>query len=209
LKFNAYAAYEAGIKLAEHFTNDEFLKNLWMEKAETLKKKFQKSFWFDEESYYYLALDKNKSPRRSVSSNPGHLLFSGIVSQENRHKLIERLFKDDLFTPFGIRTVSENDPDFDYLSYHLGSIWPHDNWVIYYGLKQSGFLNEAEKIKQSLILTYQKLGGIPELFAVKNNEIISLSEGVQQHEKRQNKIIKANFIQAWSSCGLLNMIWED
>ena len=205
----AYAAYRAGIKLAGYFTKGDFSKDLWMEKANTLKEKFQKSFWYEEESYYYLALDKNKSPRKSVSSNPGHLLFTSIISQEAQQKLVNRLFKDDIFTPFGIRTVSKNDPDFDYSSYHLGSIWPHDNWVIYYGLKQSGFLDEAEQIKQCLLSTYQKLGYIPELFAVKNNKIDSLSKGARQHEKRQNKFIVPNHLQAWAACGLLNMIWED
>lgn len=205
----AYAAYRAGIKLASYFAKDDFLKNLWTEKADALKKVFHKNFWWEEEQYYYLALNDSKSPRKSVSSNPGHLLFSGIVSEQARQKLVERLFKNDIFTPFGIRTVSENDPDFDYSSYHLGSVWPHDNWLIYYGLKQSGFLNEAEQIKQALLSVYQYLGYIPELFAVKNNKIISLSKGARHYEKRTKNVIKANSLQSWAACGLLNMIWED
>ena len=205
----AYAAYKAGIKLAGYFTNDDFLKELWTEKANALKEKFHKSFWWEEESYYYLALDKNKNPRKSVSSNPGRLLFSGIVPKGAMQKLVKRLFKDDIFTPYGIRTLSENDPDFDYLSYHLGSIWPHDNWVIYYSLKQSGFLNEAEQVKQGLLSAYKKLGYIPELFAVKNNKIIPLSKGARQYERKTKNVIKPNSLQAWSACGLLNMIWED
>ena len=205
----AYAAYKAGIKLAEHFTKDVFLARLWREKADMLKEEFQKDFWFEEESYYYLALDKNKSPRKTVSSNPGHLLFSGIVQQEARQKLVERLFKDDIFTPFGIRTLSENDPDFDHLGYHLGSVWPHDNWIIYYGLKQSGFLDEAEQIKKALLSAYKELGHIPELFAVKNNKIIPLFREAKRYEKKLSKVIKVNSIQAWAVCGLLNMVWED
>lgn len=205
----AYAAYKAGIKLAEYFSKDDSLKNLWTDKADALENAFQKAFWWEKEQYYYLALDKNKNPKKSVSSNPGHLLFSGIVPEEAMQKLVKRLFKKDIFTSFGIRTVSENDPDFNYLSYHLGSIWPHDNWVIYYGLKQSGFLNEAEQIKQALLSAYQELGYIPELFGVKNNEIISLSKGARQYAKRLKNTIKANSLQAWAACGLLNMIWED
>lgn len=205
----AYAAYIAGAKLAEHFTEDNSLKDLWLKKAKTLKEKFQKDFWWEEESCYYLALDKNKNPKKTVSSNPGHLLFTGILSQEYHQKLVKRIFKDDMFTPYGIRTVSQNDPDFNYSSYHLGSIWPHDNWVIYEGLKQSGFLDEAEKIKQGLILAHQELGCIPELFAVKNNKIISLAKGAKQYEKKTENVIKSNCLQAWATCGLLNMIWED
>ena len=205
----AYAAYRAGIKLAGHFSENGSLKDLWIGKANALKEKFHKAFWWEEEQYYYLALDKNKNPRKSVSSNPGHLLFSGIVPEKAMQKLVHRLFKDDISTPFGIRTLSENDPDFDYLSYHLGSIWPHDNWVIYYGLKQSGFLDEAEQVKQGLLSAHKKLGCIPELFAVKNNKIISFSKGARQYEKKTKNVIKSNSLQAWSVCGLLNMIWED
>ncbi len=205
----AYAAYKAGIKLAEYFSKDDSLKDLWIKKADALENAFQKYFWWEKEQYYYLALDRNKNPRKSVSSNPGHLLFSGIIPQEARQKLVNRLFKDDLFTPFGIRTVSKNDSNFDYSSYHLGSIWPHDNWIIYYGLKQSGFLNEAEQIKLGLVSAYHKLGHMHELFAVKNDEIISLSSDARQHKKRLKNTIKANSLQAWAVCGLLNMIWDD
>ncbi|HDH31230.1 MAG TPA: hypothetical protein ENH26_00445 [Candidatus Wolfebacteria bacterium] len=205
----AYAAYNTGIELSEHFSKDSSLKNLWTEKAETLQKAFQKAFWWEEESYYYLALDGSKNPRKSVSSNSGHLLLSDIISEEFKEKLVKRLFMDDLFTPYGIRTVSEKDPDFDYSSYHLGSVWPHDNWLIYYGLRKSGFLKEAKQIKQALLSAYQELNYIPELFAVKDDKIIFLSEGVRHPRKRPVNIIKPNKLQAWSVCGLLNMIWED
>jgi len=205
----AYAAYTAGIKLAEYFTNNNTLKDLWIKKANALKEQFQKTFWWEEESCYYLALDKNKSAKKSVSSNQGHLLFTGIISQENQQKIVKRLFKSDIFTPYGIRTVSENDLGFDYSSYHLGSIWPHDNWVIYYGLKQSGFSDEAEQIKQGLLLAYKKLGHIPELYAVKNNKIISLSKSTRQHERKIKNVTRANTLQTWAVCGLLNMLWED
>jgi len=205
----AYAAYMAGVKLAENFGRGDFLKNLWAEKAAALAAAFQKRFWWEEERYYYLALDKNKEPKRSVSSNPGHLLFSGIVPERAARKTVKRLFQKDMFTPFGIRTVSENDPDFDCSSYHLGSVWPHDNWMIYYGLKRSGFSKEAELIKRSMLAAYNELRSAPELFGVKDGKIFSLAGGAKQYEKRPRKTIKANPLQAWAACGLLNMIWED
>ena len=63
-----------------------------------LKEEFQKDFWFEEESYYYLALDKNKNPRKTVSSNPGHLFFTGILSAQVLPRIVKRLFQSDLFT---------------------------------------------------------------------------------------------------------------
>ncbi len=205
----AYAAYMAGVKLAKHFSRDGSLQKIWKKKADALAAEFQKKFWWEGEQYYYLALDKNKKPKNSVSSNPGHLLFSGIVSKKATRKIVKRLFQKDMFTRFGIRTISENEPDFNYSSYHLGSVWPHDNWIIYYGLKRLGFSKEAEQIKQSVLSAYRELRCIPELFGVKNGEIFSLAKGAKQYEKRFHKNIKANSLQAWAVCGLLNMIWED
>ncbi len=199
----AYAAYNAGIKLAECLGKDTSLKNVWKEKAEALKDAFQEAFVWPEENYYYIALDKDKNPIKNVTSNSGHLLFTGIISEEIAKKLVQRLFKEDMFTPFGIRTVSKDDSDFDSSSYHFGSIWPHDNWIIYYGLKQMGFLSEAEQIKKALISAYQTLGYIPELFEVKDNKIVPFFSDTKTNATN------ANHLQAWAVCGLLNMIEED
>ncbi len=205
----AYAAYRAGAKMAERLGRDNSLKNLWEEKAAALAAAFPKAFWDQEEQYCYLALDKNKKPKKSVSSNPGHLLFTGIITKERARKIVKRLFEKDMLTPFGIRTISEKEPDFNHLSYHLGSVWPHDNWIIYYGLKQTGFSKEAERIKQSMLSAYRELGRVPELFGVKNGEIFSLAAGAEQYKEKANNNIKANPLQAWAVCGLLNMIWND
>jgi len=205
----AYAAYMAGVELAKRFGTDDTLRNSWKDRADALKNAFQKAFWWEEKQFYYLALDNNKSPKRSLSSNVGHLLFTGLVSDDAKHKLVKRLFQPDMITPFGIRTVSTTNPRFNPLSYHFGSIWPHDNWIIYYGLKLSRFSNEAEQIKQGMLSAYYKLGYIPELFGVKDGEVLSLSGGAKQYETGQEPNIKANSLQAWAVCGLLNMIWKD
>ena len=201
-----YAAYLAAARMAkvlEQEVNPE-----WQERARELKERFHQSFWWEEEQYYALALDGDKKQRKSVSSNPGHLFFTGILPAKILPQIVKRLFQPDLFTPYGIRTLSEHDPDFDPKSYHLGSVWPHDNWIIYYGLKQLGFLEEANKIKQALLAVHQELGRIPELFGVKDNRIIRLSIGAWQHGVSGN-VIHANPIQAWAICGLLQMIRED
>ncbi len=195
----SFAAYQAAADLAQKLEKDFSLSDLWLNKAEELQHSFQKYFWWPEESYYYLALDANKKPRKSVCSNSGHLLFTGIIDETLLPKIISRLFSSDLWTPWGIRTLSITDPDFNPQSYHLGSIWPHDNWMIYYGLKALGFLEKAQMIKQSLLLVYQELGFIPELFKVGESKIVLSTKGK----------IPANPLQAWASSGLLNMIWED
>ena len=201
-----YAAYLAAARMAKVLGQE--VNPEWQERATELKERFHQSFWWEEEQYYALALDGNKKQRRSVSSNPGHLLFTGILPAQILPQIVKRLFQPDLFTPYGIQTVSKHDPDFDSKSYHLGSVWPHDNWIIYYGLKQLGFLREADQIKQALLLVHQELGRIPELFGVENDQIIPLSIGARQHGVAGN-VIHANSIQAWAICGLLEMIWED
>jgi glycogen debranching enzyme len=82
----------------------------------------------------------------------------------------------------------------------MGSVWPHDNWVIYMGLRELGFNSYAERIKEALLRAFRELGKIPELYAVVDSKIVDLAgiEGVW-----------ANPIQAWSSAGLLEMIWKD
>lgn len=205
----AYMAYHAASNLAVEL-GASYLANRWLEKAEELRAAFHKAFWWEEESYYYLALDGSKNPKRSVSSNPGHLLFTGIVPDDVLERFVKRLFEPDLFTPYGIRTVSENDPDFDALSYHLGSIWPHDNWMIYYGLKQLGFAKEANRIKRGLVAAYGKLGHMPELYGVKDGKIVSLSGPIGANRSpNTDEIVYVNRLQAWASCGLLSMIYED
>lgn len=201
-----YLAYQSAIALAETLGEKEFIPG-WQQKAEKLHKRFHEAFWWKEEEYYVLALNGDKTQRKSVSSNPGHLLFCGITSKEATEKVVHRLFQPDMLTPFGIRTMSEKDPDFDASSYHLGSVWPHDNWIIYEGLKKQGFEKEAETIKQSLLKVYEVFNCIPELFEVRNKKIISLSKGaLQQQGTLEENIIQANNLQAWSTCGLLNMI---
>ena len=207
----AYAAYRAAANLASQLGKDSSLSNSWLGESKELREAFHKSFWQEEKCYYHLALDGNKAPKKSVSSNPGHLLFTGIIQEEILPRVVDRLFQPDLHTLYGIRTTSEKDSDFDALSYHLGSIWPHDNWVIYYGLKQLGFIDEANRIKEGLVSAYKELGHIPELFAVVDGGIVSLS-GPTIGAKRSpytNQIVYANNTQAWASCGLLNMLWDD
>jgi glycogen debranching enzyme len=194
-----YAAYQNLIFLDTELGKNDVSKEA-STRSEILKKRFNEDFWMKKKNYFALALDGEKRQRDVATSNPGHLLFTGIVAQEKVKSLVSRLFQPDLWTPYGIRNHSARDSDFDPYSYHRGSVWPHDNWIIYIGLHRLGFGLHAERIKMALLRAFGELGKIPELYGVVNDKIIDLSrmEGVS-----------VNPLQAWSSAGLLEMIWED
>jgi glycogen debranching enzyme len=196
-----YAAYISLVSMARKLGKNDIVKQA-STRSRVLKKRFNTDFWMQEENYFALALDGKKRQRKAVTSNPGHLLFTGLVSSSKIRLLISRLFKPDLWTHYGIRTHSAEEPDFDPYSYHLGSVWPHDNWIIYTGLRQLGFSREATRVKKSLLDAYGELGKIPELYAVVDDRIADLSTS-------ECAEASANPLQAWASAGLLEMIWND
>lgn len=159
-----------------------------------LKKEFNKKFWMEEEKYFCLALDGQKKQKKKITSNPGHLLFTGILEDEKINFVVKRLFQKDLFTPYGIRTHSELEEDFDPRSYHLGSVWPHDNWIIAEGLRRLGFKREYEKIKKAIWKAYKTLGMLPEYYGVIDGKVtLQLSK-------------KPCELQAWSLGALFNFL---
>jgi len=194
-----YEAYKSYIFLAENIGKSKNSKEILV-KAKNLKRKFNDDYWMEKEKYFALALDGEKKPRRAMSSNPGHLLFTGIVNQNKIDALLSRFFQPDLWTPYGIRTLSTEDPNFNPYSYHMVSVWPHDNWIIYKGIENLGFNHHSNQIKKALLKAYRELGRIPELYTVIKDRVIDLS----QTDDRL-----ANPIQAWSSAGLLNIIWKN
>lgn len=165
-------------------------------RAEKLKENCIKKFWLLNKNFFASALSESKFRDMRIMSNPGHLLFTGILDgHEDKIKAtVERLFQNDMWTPFGIRTHAESNPDFNPYSYHLGSVWPHDNWIIAQGLKKYGYQKEYQKIKQALLKAYMEFNEIPELYAVVDGKI--------------NKISVACSPQAWASGALLNFLLE-
>lgn len=168
--------------------NSELIKNL--------EENFLNMFFWREERFFYLAIDGERTQYSSVASNPGHLLFTDLISQEYKQMIASRLFQGDMWTPYGIRTHSMRNKDFDPFSYQLGSVWPFDNWVIAEGLRISGFEKEYALLKEALLRAFRELGRIPELYAVDENEEIK-------------EIPQANPLQAWSSGALLNLLIRD
>jgi glycogen debranching enzyme len=134
--------------------------------AEQLYQRFNEQFWMADEGFYCLGLDHNKQQIRSVTSNPGHLLWTGIVPPERAEQLVKRLFQTDLWCGWGIRTLSCDNPAYNPISYQCGSVWPHDNSIVAFGLKQSGYHSEANRIAEGIFAAanYFEVGRMPELF---------------------------------------------
>lgn len=136
------------------------------EKAKRLKEKFIKEFWSEEKSHFYLALDANKIPCDILSSNAGHCLYSGIATEEQAMRVAINLFSSKMFTGWGIRTLASGELRFNPMSYHNGSIWPHDNALIAEGLAKYGLKSEVEKITKALFDASLFIEGqrLPELY---------------------------------------------
>jgi glycogen debranching enzyme len=119
-------------------------------KAAKLFKQFNEAFWDDELGFYALALDGNKKKVLTVASNAGHCLWSGIVPPERAVKVVERLMAPDMWSGWGIRTLSTENPAFNPYNYQTGSVWPHDNAIIALGFKRYGFGVEVARIARDI-----------------------------------------------------------
>lgn len=116
------------------------------QEAESLRTRIDQAFWMADKHYYAMALDKDKRQLQVIASNPGHLLFTGAVSQERAEDIAQCCLRDGLNSGWGIRTLSQKERTFNPLSYHRGSVWPHDNSIIVHGMAQRGFRKRAGQI---------------------------------------------------------------
>jgi glycogen debranching enzyme len=163
----AYAARVEGAALArlagKHNYAEKLLKDAYM-----LKKKFDRAFWDEEMGTYILALDGGKSPCRVTASNAGHTLFTGIAFPQRAARVAEKLLSDAVFSGWGVRTLSAKEILYNPISYHNGSVWPHDNALIAYGLALYGRKKEFLKIFSALfdaaLSLFLENNRLPELF---------------------------------------------
>jgi glycogen debranching enzyme len=134
--------------------------------ANVLKTTFNDAFWSDEEGTFALALDARKRQVLSVTSNPGHCLYCDIVDPAKADALAQRLLADDMFCGWGIRTLSSESPAFNPMSYHNGSVWPHDNAIAAAGLKRYGFHRGMMRIADALfdVASTSRDARLPELY---------------------------------------------
>ncbi len=119
--------------------------------ATNLRRRFNRDFWLPHQGFYALALDGAKRPCASISSGPGHALWSGIIARERAAAVAERLLSNDLFSGWGIRTLSAASPRFNPIGYHLGTVWPHDNAIATMGLKKYGLEEELNEVATALL----------------------------------------------------------
>ena len=160
-----YDAKVQASKLAEALGYSDRASQL-RRQARSLKERFEEAFWCEESATYALALAGQKRPCEVKTSNAGHCLYTGIASEEHARQVAETLMSDELFSGWGVRTLADSERRYNPMSYHNGSIWPHDNAMIAVGLARYGFKSGVEKImtgmfEVSLVLDFHRL---PELF---------------------------------------------
>lgn len=185
-----YDAWKRAATLYEQLGDSDRAKQLH-NKAQDLYQRFNDRFWIESEGFYGLGLDDKKQLIQSITSNPGHLLWSGIVPSDRAKRMIDRLFQDDLWCGWGIRTLSAKNPAYNPISYQLGSVWPHDNSFIAAGLKRYGYDDAVNRVAEGIFAaaSYFEAGRMPELFA-----------GIErQAESFPVPYPDANIPQAWAA----------
>ncbi|HZA60633.1 MAG TPA: amylo-alpha-1,6-glucosidase [Actinomycetota bacterium] len=160
-----YQAKRRLVRVAEDLGEDDLARQLEKE-AEELRTRFNRDFWMEKEGFYALALDGSKQPVRTITSNPGHCLWSQVVDPANAPKVVRRLLSPGLLSGWGIRTLARKQAAFDPIGYHTGSVWPHDNALIAHGLKRYGFDREAVSVLDQLASAgaYFPYARFPEVF---------------------------------------------
>ncbi len=160
-----YAAKRAAAACAAALGLGERRERLLGEAAR-LKERFDAAFWSEELSNYALALDGTKRPCLVQASNAGHCLFSGIATAERAHRVAKTLLGSDMFSGWGVRTVGEREARYSPMSYHDGSVWPHDNAIIAMGFARYGMAEQARTVMQALFEASSHMGifRLPELF---------------------------------------------
>lgn len=160
----AYAAWIGAARLAAT-RGDQSASERWGARAAALRDRFEEAFWCDELGTYALALDAGKRPCCVRTSNPGHCLFSGIVSPRRAHVLADTLMSEGSFAGWGVRTVAAGAARYNPMSYHNGSIWPHDTAIVAAGLARYGFTAEATRLMEAVFDLSQNvdLHRLPEL----------------------------------------------
>jgi glycogen debranching enzyme len=167
--------------------------------AEKLKSRFNAAFWVPEEEYFALALDPKKKPVRTVAPDAAQCLAYGIVADEFSRPLAKRLMMPDLFTGWGLRSLSCRHPAFNPFSYHLGSVWPVSNAMIALGLKRYGFNAELHRLAKALFETTEifELNRLPEVFG----------GHARDHTHRHPGIYpEANAPQSWSASAVISLV---
>ena len=167
-------------------------------KAAALFKRFNAAFWDEETGFYAFALDGEKKKVLSVASNPGQCLWSGIVPPERAGRVVARLMQPDMWSGWGIRTLSSEHPSYNPYSYQNGAVWPHDNGLIAQGFKRYGYAVEAGRVAHDVCQAggFFMLNQLPELYAGLHREAASFPV----------QYLGANVPQAWAAGSVFSML---
>jgi glycogen debranching enzyme len=166
--------------------------------ADRLAAQIEERFWWEEEGTYYLGLDGDKRPIDSVSSNPGHLLWQRVIDPERAARVVARLMAEDMWSGWGIRTLSAEHVAYDPLSYQRGSVWPHDNAIAAAGFRAYGFDDEAFTVAEGIFDATSRFASqrLPELFAGLTRDAGAFPV----------QYLGANVPQAWSSGAIVQLV---
>lgn len=162
----AFAAFRAGAAFADEL-GDAAGAAAFTERAARLQRSFHDRFWLDDLGTYAMALDADGAPLAVLSSDPGHLLWCGIVPEAIAPRLVATMLGSALWSGWGVRTLGATERRFNAVSYHNGSVWPHDTALLAWGLQRYGFAAEARQVAVALFdcAAEQPWSRLPELFA--------------------------------------------
>ena len=134
--------------------------------ARELRRRFDRDFWSPTRGHYVLALDAEKRQVDSLTSDLGHLLWSGIVDERRAKRTVGRLLRDDLFSGWGIRSMASSEAGYQPLGYHVGTVWPHDTALVAEGMRRYGFREESARVGKALLDAAEAFAyRLPEVFA--------------------------------------------
>jgi glycogen debranching enzyme len=160
-----YGAYLARAYFAQE-QGDQSMYIEFRHRAAELKANFNRDFWLDGKGWLAMGLDRDKQPIDALASNMGHCLWTGILDADKATIVAKRLLSRDMFSGWGIRTLGASMVGYNPISYHCGSVWPHDNAIVAAGLMRYGFVREAQRVILAMLdAAVQQGGRLPELFS--------------------------------------------
>ena len=167
-------------------------------RAKALRGRWHEAFWMADERFYAMALGPDKQPVRSIGSNPGHALAAGLVPKEHARACADRLMADDLFSGWGVRTLSHNHPSYNPLAYHLGTVWPVENATFALGFRRYGLDDHMERLVTAICeaAAHFRHCRLPEAIA-----------GIGRSESPVPSVYpKSNSPQAWSASAVVQLV---
>ncbi len=168
----AYDARLRAARLAEAVWHDVPLAHRLTRQAAELKRRFNRDFWVEDGGYFAMAVEPNGSKVDALSSNIGHLLWSGIVDESRAQSVVDHLMGPRLYSGWGVRTLASSEGRFNPVGYHVGTVWPFDNSFIAWGLRRYGYRQEAARIAQGILESAEFFEGrLPETFAGYDREL--------------------------------------